>query len=265
VFFVQVRPSPWRQAVDLGNMMLVLALRSEPEHVYEKALAYFTPEDLSEAFAATRGVASPSQLRQSMKADGRGLLETFRELTPPRKPIAIQRWSVRRVVLIVATMLLLVLAVLTGFALFLPSRGDVSAADCGTGRTMQLMAQAVPTATRLPCIQDLPLGWTSQMSTVVRDKASFTVAIGSDMASPVTVTLTETCAADTSAEVIPVEGGCVTYEVPPGTEPGSVPSFDVGGGLSLIDRSVLVAAVEQDVDLTLCGAQAPPCAPDPEG
>ena len=27
VFFVQVRPSPWRQAVDLGNMMLVLALR----------------------------------------------------------------------------------------------------------------------------------------------------------------------------------------------------------------------------------------------
>ena len=29
VFFVQVRPSPWRQAVDLGNMMLVLALRSD--------------------------------------------------------------------------------------------------------------------------------------------------------------------------------------------------------------------------------------------
>ena len=27
VFFVQVRPSPWRQAVDLGNMMLVLAVR----------------------------------------------------------------------------------------------------------------------------------------------------------------------------------------------------------------------------------------------
>ena len=27
VFFVQVRPSPWRQAVDLANMMLVLALR----------------------------------------------------------------------------------------------------------------------------------------------------------------------------------------------------------------------------------------------
>ena len=161
VFFVQVRPSPWRQAVDLGNMMLVLALRSSAEHVYEKALAYFTPEELSEAFAATRGVASPSQLRASMKADGRGLLETFRELAPPRKPITIQRWSVRRVLLIIATLLVLLLTVLTGIALFIPSRGDVSAATCGTGRTMQLMAQAVPTATKLPCIGELPLGWGS--------------------------------------------------------------------------------------------------------
>ena len=93
------------QAVDLGNMMLVLALHSDPEHVYEKALAYFTPEELAEAFAATRGVASPSQLRASMKTDGRGLLERFRELAPARKPIAIQRWSVRRVLLIVATAL----------------------------------------------------------------------------------------------------------------------------------------------------------------
>ena len=30
VMFAQVRPSPWRQAVDLGNMMLVLAVRTDP-------------------------------------------------------------------------------------------------------------------------------------------------------------------------------------------------------------------------------------------
>ena len=35
---------------------------------------YFTPDELAEAFAATRGVASPTQLRQSMKQDGRDLL-----------------------------------------------------------------------------------------------------------------------------------------------------------------------------------------------
>ena len=39
VAFVQVRPSPWRQAVDLGNMMLVLAVRTDPQRVYRRALA----------------------------------------------------------------------------------------------------------------------------------------------------------------------------------------------------------------------------------
>jgi tRNA A-37 threonylcarbamoyl transferase component Bud32/membrane-associated phospholipid phosphatase len=261
VFFVQVRPSPWRQAVDLGNMMLVLALRSDPEHVYEKALAYFTPEELSEAFAATRGVASPSQLRASMKADGRGLLEKFRELAPPRKPIGIQRWSARRVLLILTTVVLVFLTVLMGVALFIPSRGEVGNANCGTGRTMQLMAQAVPTAAQLPCIEDLPLGWGTEQASVVRDRASFTVGIGSDLLSPVIVTLVPTCPTDPSLRTIPVEGGCVTYEVPPGTEAGAVPSFDAGGGLRLMDRGELVASVEQSEDQSLCGAGAPPCDP----
>jgi tRNA A-37 threonylcarbamoyl transferase component Bud32 len=98
VFFTQVRPSPWRQAVDLGNMMLVLALRSDAATVYRRALAHFTPEELAEAFAATRGVASPTQLRAMLKKDGRGLLEEFRALAPARRPIRIQRWSLRRAV-----------------------------------------------------------------------------------------------------------------------------------------------------------------------
>ena len=38
VAFAAVRPTPWRQAVDLANMMLTLALTSTPEHVYEQAL-----------------------------------------------------------------------------------------------------------------------------------------------------------------------------------------------------------------------------------
>src|SRR4029077_8760707 len=80
VAFVQVRPSPWRQAVDLGNMMLVLAVRSDPQRVYQRALRYFTPAELAEAFAATRGVASPTQLRAFMKRDPRDLLGEFRAL-----------------------------------------------------------------------------------------------------------------------------------------------------------------------------------------
>jgi hypothetical protein len=126
---------------------------------------------------------------------------------------------------------------------------------------MQLMAQAVPTATQLPCIEDLPLGWGTEQASVVRDRATFTVGIGSDLLNPVIVTLTDTCPADPSLQTIPVEGGCVTYELPSGTEPGSVPSFDAGGGLRLMDRSDIVASVEQNEDQILCGAGAPPCDP----
>src|SRR5215469_4548857 len=98
-FFVQVRPSPWRQAVDLANMMLVLAVRTNAERVYQHALRYFTADEIAEAFAATRGVASPTQLRSVLKQDGRDLMAEFRALAPRRRPVAIQHWSLRRIAL----------------------------------------------------------------------------------------------------------------------------------------------------------------------
>ena len=104
VAFVQVRPSPWRQAVDLGNMMLVLAVRTDPQRVYRRALDYFTEAELAEAFAATRGVASPAQLRAFMKRDPRDLLSAFRALAPARPPIGLQRWGVKRVALAAAVL-----------------------------------------------------------------------------------------------------------------------------------------------------------------
>jgi tRNA A-37 threonylcarbamoyl transferase component Bud32/membrane-associated phospholipid phosphatase len=60
VAFVEARPSPWRQAVDLANMMLCLALRCGPERVYRRALQSFTVEEITEGFAAARGLAMPS-------------------------------------------------------------------------------------------------------------------------------------------------------------------------------------------------------------
>jgi tRNA A-37 threonylcarbamoyl transferase component Bud32 len=112
VFFVQVRPSPWRQAVDLANMMLVLALRSDAQRVYRHALSYFTEDEIAEAFAATRGVASPTQLRAMMEQDGRDLVTEFRSLAPKRAPVAIQRWSMRRIGLTVAVLIAALTAVL---------------------------------------------------------------------------------------------------------------------------------------------------------
>ena len=271
VFFVQVRPSPWRQAVDLGNMMLVLALRSDAPAVYEKATQYFTPEELSEAFAATRGVASPTQLRNFMKRDGRDLLEQFRTLAPPRPPITIQRWSFRRVGLILLTLLVVVATGAFCLSLFFPSRvGDVMAPICDTRRTMILMAQAVPSAEQLPCIESLPLGWSLSGATIARGRATFVLwvvggggsvqlQLGPGGGSPaVDVTLIPACAEgdDPAIHTIEVEGGCVAYHssLPSGLEP--VPSFEADGGLSLLPRSQLVGFVESDEDLILCGAGA---------
>jgi membrane-associated phospholipid phosphatase len=47
VAFAEVRPSPWRQAVDLANMMLCLAPRSDPKLVYARALRLFTVEEIT--------------------------------------------------------------------------------------------------------------------------------------------------------------------------------------------------------------------------
>ena len=114
VAFAQVRPSPWRQAVDLANMMLVLALRSDAQTVYRRALLQFTADDIAEAFAASRGITLPSQVRRELKADSRDLLAEFRSMGPARKRVAIQRWSVQRV-LFTAWFLFLVF-VLTGLS-----------------------------------------------------------------------------------------------------------------------------------------------------
>jgi tRNA A-37 threonylcarbamoyl transferase component Bud32 len=115
VFFTEVRPSPWRQGVDLANMLLVLALRSDPKRVYERALRQFSVQEVSEAFAATRGLTMPSQLRRMLRAQGRDLHGEFLRLLPePPRPIAIQRFTPRRIGLtfvLVAAVILVALAV----------------------------------------------------------------------------------------------------------------------------------------------------------
>ncbi len=182
VAFVQVRPSPWRQAVDLGNMMLVLAVRTDPERVYRRALHYFTEAELAEAFAATRGVASPTQLRAFMKRDPRDLLAEFRALAPPRQPIVLQRWSIRRVALAAAMLAIFAVPAVFGSACCCrPGGRDLGATppSCGTGHAMILAAQAVPSAAFLPCIAALPSGWTAGDAEIASGQASFVLDSGS--------------------------------------------------------------------------------------
>jgi membrane-associated phospholipid phosphatase/tRNA A-37 threonylcarbamoyl transferase component Bud32 len=115
--FAEVRPSPWRQAVDLANMLLVLGLRTDAARVLARARLQFSDEELAEAFAATRGLTMPSQLRRMLRSQGRDLHEDFLALLPYRlPPVRIQRWTWRRAGLSLVTALGLVvfLAIVVG-------------------------------------------------------------------------------------------------------------------------------------------------------
>ena len=290
VAFAQVRPSPWRQAVDLGNMMLVLALRSDPQRVYRRALAYFTPDELAEAFAATRGVASPTQLRAFIRRDPRDLLGQFRALAPPRPPIALQRWSARRVALAAAVIVITAAAVITAapvnivWALLSPGNLGVNAPRCGTGPAMILSAQAVPSAAMLPCIAALPPGWSTSTDII---SGNSTVQLYSDRAGLADVNVTLTAACDTSGtRQVPsgqpgmrryegrgilapqftvvrfdtFPGGCIAYLFSFAPGASRALASEAASALSFQPRSALVDYVRRTEGLALCGrgAACPP-------
>jgi tRNA A-37 threonylcarbamoyl transferase component Bud32 len=181
VAFAEARPSPWRQAVDLANMMLCLALRSGPEQVYRRALRFFTVEEITEGFAAARGLALPSQLRHLLRAQGRDLHGEFTRLLPtPPRPIRMQRFSARRVGLWAVTVILLVLAALNTKFFFNTEdlvetplgRNDVGCTDL---EPLWLMAQSVPSASLVPCVQLMPVGWTVAEVAVNNGRSVITV------------------------------------------------------------------------------------------
>ena len=198
VAFVEGRPSPWRQAVDLANMMLCLALCSTAEQVYQRALRQFTVEEITEGFAAARGIALPSQLRRMLREKGRDLHGEFLQLLPKRpRPIRIQRWSARRaglLALIVSLAVLLVPATVFTLAndyqhlapLHIVSLG------CGEPEPLWLLAQSVPSAALIPCVRALPAGWAVATAKAKNGLSEFTLAHGPD-SQAVIVRLTAAC------------------------------------------------------------------------
>jgi tRNA A-37 threonylcarbamoyl transferase component Bud32/membrane-associated phospholipid phosphatase len=164
VFFTEVRPTPWRQAVDLANMMLCLALRSSPKRVYQRALRQFSAKEISEGFAAARGLALPSQLRRMLREQGRDVHGEFLELLPQRpRPIRIQRWSARRIGLLLLVVPLAVLLVPTVQVVLFnhdpnTTRLQIFNLDCADLEPLWLQAQSVPSASLVPCVELLP-GW----------------------------------------------------------------------------------------------------------
>jgi hypothetical protein len=86
-------------------MMLVLGLRTDAETVYARARRQFSDHEIAEAFAATRGLTMPTQLRRMLRQQGRDLHGEFLALLPYQlPPVRIQLFSWRRVALTAATL-----------------------------------------------------------------------------------------------------------------------------------------------------------------
>jgi hypothetical protein len=231
-----------------------------------------------------------------MKRDPRDLLAEFRKLAPQRRPIVLQRWSVRRVSLAAAMLALFVVPAVFGITLLLPaSDPGVHAPDCGTGHTMILAAQAVPSAAFLPCIAALPPGWTTVNAEIASGQASFELDSGSlavgggvqfvpgglEELQTVTITLTATCDLAGARQIpsgqpgmrrferppslVPgysdvrydvFPGGCVTYRFV--LAPGASPALaaTIGSAVAFLPRSELAGYVRRTEGLALCGRGA---------
>jgi tRNA A-37 threonylcarbamoyl transferase component Bud32/membrane-associated phospholipid phosphatase len=228
VAFAEVRPSPWRQAVDLANMMLCLALRSDPKLVYARALRLFTVEEITEAFAAARGLTMPSQLRRMIREAGHDLHADFLGLLPERpRPIAIQRWSLRRVGLTVVTLLIAFIVVQQAWGLLLDDEGvsdaPIRSANlaCAAHEPLVLMAQSVPTAAMVPCVGALPTGWSLGDVVVGKGRSWFTLDHDRGGLRAITVELTGSCDARGARPQASDQPGTQLFQRVERTSPGA--------------------------------------------
>ena len=163
VAFVQARPSPWRQAVDLANMMLswpCASIRSwstsGPAPVQRRGdHRGLRGRPRAGAAVAAAPDAGP---RAATHAEFIRLLPT----APAGVDPALERPPGRASALVLlwwcSSAGLLANNVSNAMALETPL--DIDNLACTDLEPLWLQAQAVPSASQVPCIRDLPVGWT---------------------------------------------------------------------------------------------------------
>jgi hypothetical protein len=256
-------------------MMLCLALRSDPQRVYERALRRFSETEISEAFAAARGLALPSQLRRMLRDQGRDLHAEFLNLLPARpRPIRIQRWSARRIgLLLLMVPVLLLLVVSARLVLVNNDRTltplNVAGLGCDDLEPLWLEAQSVPSAALVPCVQSVPPGWRFAGANVRNGWSKYTL---NDVVSAqgLVVRLTADCdvagatetpfdqararryertdpgrsgAATTWYTVF--EGGCITAQLRSATDVDVALANQASSGIGFVTRAALQDALDK--------------------
>ena len=164
--------------------------------------------------------------------------------------------------------------------------GVLASAGCNPSSPATiLLAQAVPSATRVPCLRELPLGWHFNGMRVTNDGAEMWLSTTTGGVEAVEITFAQTCEVGDAEPVDPsldeagsevflemtsddpiqgmrfrrFEGGCITtrYAFPTGSPSTLVREAD--DALSHVSRFQLVHHVDVDDGGILCGVDAPPC------
>ena len=152
---------------------------------------------------------------------------------------------------------------------------------CGTGHSMILSAQAVPSSAMLPCIAALPSGWTAGVAQITNGRSLFWLDSDQACLRAVTVSLTAACRTSgavripsdqagaerferplslqprfTLTRMYTFDGGCVTYQF--SFVPGAAPllAIPVDTAVAFEPRADLVRHVRRTEGLALCGRGA---------
>jgi hypothetical protein len=180
-----------------------------------------------------------------------------------------------------------VVIVLSALASCSARAGDATEANCPIeeGELFVLMAQSVPSATLIPCIEALPAGWTYGGSDVSNGVARFWLDSDRGGMHAVEVSLTASCGISGAVDVTNstseggvrvyldefdlhpfsankyflFPGGCVTYRYRFGPEAEPTLALEADEAVTFGLRTVLVHQVREELGLTLCGAGALPC------
>lgn len=100
----------------------------------------------------------------------------------------------------------------TAVALTGCATGERSMPGCDADSRLALIAQSVPEAAYVPCINELPTGWS--LGGVDIDQDGTTISLESDRADrSVDVTLAATCAVGSATPITPSDEGTRTYQL----------------------------------------------------
>jgi hypothetical protein len=169
-----------------------------------------------------------------LRGQGRDLHAEFIRLLPtPPQPIPIQRWSARRIGLL-AAMVLLVVLVLEQGTLSIDYREAVATPTtvgklvCTDLEPQWLMAQSVPSASLVPCLGSLPAGWSVGLVTVNNGRSVIRLNHDRAGADALEVRLTAGCDTRGATEVMSNQPQVRRYQRIERQTPASRPSTLTG-------------------------------------